>query len=472
MKCVNCGYDINKGYRCSNCGIDSFILLKTRNTSIQLYNKALSLANEYNLSEAIVLLEESLLFDKNNIQARNLLGLVYFEMGQVADAIKHWIFTTSALKENNPANRYMDYLQKNPRVMEEANDAVMMYNKAIECLQHGSDDLAIIQLKRALDTNPHMIAGNNLMTLCCLDEKNYQRAQEFVDFVLKKDTKNPLALHYQARIYKETGTRPMKRVEAVSTTVSHGGELSKTVSSKKTDSAPPIPRYQRQEKNKLLDKKSVFSFVLGIASASIVIFVLIVPALNETKDTKLAELEAQMTAFSESITMSPEDVEAMRLTLEQLEAENKLLRSEETKQANLELLELAVSQLADEDYINCVTTLSSIETLGFTDADLTKFTSLKATSYPQAADALYTKGKGEFLSNEFTTAKTSLESALAYASDEIFIDDAYYYLGKIAENDQDYETAKMYYNKVLAEYPDTNQKANIENALEQIAPVE
>lgn len=48
--------------------------------------------------------------------------------------------------------------------------------------------------------------------------------------------------------------------------------------------------------------------------------------------------------------MTPEEVLAMREKVTTLEAENKQLRSEETKQANLELLETAVSQLNDKKF--------------------------------------------------------------------------------------------------------------------------
>ena len=59
----------------------------------------------------------------------------------------------------------MAYLQKNAREMEKCNDAVRMYNQAITYLKQGSDDLAIIQLKKSIDNNPNFIDAYNLMTL-------------------------------------------------------------------------------------------------------------------------------------------------------------------------------------------------------------------------------------------------------------------------------------------------------------------
>ena len=81
---------------------------------------------------------------------------------------------------------------------------------------------------------------------------------------------------------------------------------------------------------------------------------------------------------------------------------------------------------------------------------------------------MYTKGKSEFLSNNFTEAKPYLEKSLNYTSSENFIDDIYYYLGKIAEEEKDTAKAKEYYEKIKSLYPDSNQIENVNLALENL----
>lgn len=459
MKCPNCGFEFFEGCHCPDCGVDVYVFHKTRSASIRLYNEALGLAEEKDLSGAATNLEQSLLFDKNNVQARNLLGLIYCETGRIGDALKHWIISTSILPEGNAAAGYIDFLRKNGREMEKCNDAIRMYNQAITYLKQGSDDLAIIQLKKSIDNNPDFLDAYNLMTLCCIEDKNIKRAQHFNDIVLKRDIRNPLALHYAQLIGNTPAPSPLKKQE----------KAKSPVSVKKTDSNPPIPRYKRKEKtNSVLEKRDLLAFLIGIAVSAVVILVLIVPALNEGKDTKISELEAAVENYAGETNMSPEEVLSMRTELEKLQEENKLLRSEENKQANLELLETAVSQMADNDYEACVTTLDSIDTVSFSEEDMAKYNSLKTTAYPKAADSYYTKGKSQFLSNNFTEAKTYLETAMKYTSNENFVDDAIYYLGRIAEKDGDTDLAKKYYNRIVSEYPNSNQITNVKNALEQL----
>ncbi len=459
MKCPNCGFEFFEGFLCPDCGVDVYVFRKARSASIRLYNEALGLAEEKDLSGAAGNLEQSLLFDKNNIQARNLLGLIYCETGRIGDALKHWIISTSILPEGNVASDYIDYLQKNGREMEKCNDAIRMYNQAINYLKQGSDDLAIIQLKKSIDNNPDFLDAYNLMTLCCIEDKNIKRAQHFNDIVLKRDIRNPLALHYAQMIGNSPTSSSLKKQEKV-----------KSVASlKKTDSNPPIPRYKRKEKtNSVLEKRDLLAFLTGIFVSAIVILVLIVPALNESKNTKIKELETAMENYAGETNMTPEEVLDMRTELTKLQEENKLLRSEENKQANLELLETAVAQMTDGDYETCVTTLDSIDTVSFSEEDTAKYNSVKTTAYPKAADSYYTKGKSQFLSNNFTEAKTYLETALNYTSNENFVDDAIYYLARIAEKDGDSETAKKYYNRIISEFPDSNQISNVRNALEQL----
>ena len=206
--------------------------------------------------------------------------------------------------------------------MEKCNDAVRMYNQAIYYLKQGSDDLAIIQLKKALDNNPDFLDAYNLMTLCCIEDKNMKRAQHYNEIVLKRDTLNPLALHYAQLMGSTPVPPPVKKAEK-----------NAAVSIKKTDSSPPIPRYKRKEKttNSVLEKRDLLAFLLGIVATAVVMLVLVMPALNDSKDKSIKDLQAKVDHYAGETEMTPEEVLSMREELQKLQEENRLLRSEENK---------------------------------------------------------------------------------------------------------------------------------------------
>lgn len=84
MNCYNCGAELGRENICQNCGAKVKIYKKIMMSSNACYNEALQKASVRDLSGAIDSLKRSLRFNKLNIDARNLLGLIYYEMGEVA----------------------------------------------------------------------------------------------------------------------------------------------------------------------------------------------------------------------------------------------------------------------------------------------------------------------------------------------------------------------------------------------------
>ena len=82
MKCMICGTPLTAGERCPKCGCRVTAQKKAGALSNLYYNQGLEKAQVRDLSGAITCLRRSLKMNKLNIQARNLLGLVYFETGE------------------------------------------------------------------------------------------------------------------------------------------------------------------------------------------------------------------------------------------------------------------------------------------------------------------------------------------------------------------------------------------------------
>ena len=63
---------------------------KTRVIANSYYNMGLERARLRDLSGAAECLKKSLHFNKYQTDARNLLGLIYYEVGEVGDALVQW----------------------------------------------------------------------------------------------------------------------------------------------------------------------------------------------------------------------------------------------------------------------------------------------------------------------------------------------------------------------------------------------
>ena len=75
------------------------------------YNRGLEMAKERNLSGAARFLKRALQFNKYHTDARNLLGLIFYEMGETSDALIQWVISINLQPDGNRADYYLDEVQ-------------------------------------------------------------------------------------------------------------------------------------------------------------------------------------------------------------------------------------------------------------------------------------------------------------------------------------------------------------------------
>lgn len=217
-------------------------------------------------------------------------------------------------------------------------------------------------------------------------------------------------------------------------------------------------------------KNEIIAFFIGGVSIAIVLLSLVMPALSEEKNKTIDDLRSKVSSASANIT--PEELAELRQRAEALEQENEKYKSEALKQQNVTLLQEATALSEQDNVIDAANKIVLIDSSSFSEQEKAELNTLKINVLPQAASNLYTQGRNEFLNKDYDTAKEHLENCLKYASSEDFIDDAFYYLGQIAQEKNDMDTAKQYYQRILNEHPDSNQSANAQNSLEQINTIE
>ena len=166
MNCPRCNASVNMQMnRCSQCGQSIQVYKKAIRISNSLYNEGLEKARVRDLSGAADVLNRSLTYYKKNIHARNLLGLVYYEMGEVVSALTQWILSKNLCSENNEADTYIEEVQSDTRILDNASLTIKKYNAALQSAKQGNEDLAIIQLKKVVSTMPNFVRGQQLLAL-------------------------------------------------------------------------------------------------------------------------------------------------------------------------------------------------------------------------------------------------------------------------------------------------------------------
>ena len=136
MICFNCGEEIGRAGTCPHCGTDLHIVQRAVQVANVYYNDGLQKAQVRNLSGAIISLKACLKINKYHIDARNLLGLIYYEIGEAVDALSEWVISKSYQPIDNVASTYLDAVQF--KVIADMNTAILE-------LQAGTIDVTLDQ---------------------------------------------------------------------------------------------------------------------------------------------------------------------------------------------------------------------------------------------------------------------------------------------------------------------------------------
>ena len=207
MNCMNCGAyltDMDLDY-CTHCGCNVLVQKKVDYLSKYYYNQGLEKASIRDLSGAINCLKQSLTYNKGNIQARNLLGLVYFETGEVVAALSEWVISKNLQPGRNLASEYIDKLQANPNKLEAINETIKKYNDALALCREGHEDMAAIRLKKILTQNSKLIKGYHLLALIQIKNEEWNKARRTLRKAAKIDKTNTTTLRFLREVDEQTG---------------------------------------------------------------------------------------------------------------------------------------------------------------------------------------------------------------------------------------------------------------------------
>lgn len=194
-----------------------------RKLSNAYYNIGLEKAKVRDLSGAILVLKKSLNFNKHNTEARNLLGLVYNEMGETIAALSEWVLSDYLQPKDNRAKYYIDVVQKNQSTLQTVNQTIKKYNSALKEAKNDNEDLAIIQLKKAVSLNPKFVRAYQLLALLYMKRKDYVKAAKVLKRARKIDFNNTTTLRYMQEI-GDTFSEPERQGKFSESICKTGGE--------------------------------------------------------------------------------------------------------------------------------------------------------------------------------------------------------------------------------------------------------
>ncbi len=347
MKCPFCGKQ-SDAQICPFCGMDKSLEERIRHTADGFYRKGYQALVSGDLSGAAGFLDQALFYDGKNTQLLNLRGLIYYHVGDIGEALSLWQRSLSIDdRAENRAHVYLNDLKKHESRLRSKQEAVRLYNEALEQVRSGSLDFAIARLRKATSLNRHHIKAHLLLALCHIEQKHYKQALNALDRVTHIDPLHPIAARYRRWI---TELAEQGQTDAEDEDVQ---DISEHSSVRRSLVEPDLTEIFGAGKNKKVSLRNwhatigqIVLFILGALCMYAFIYTLKIP----DELSKLRRSNAELKEAEEQQASSLERVQQELLKAQQYEyeAEQKNTENErKVKELEAQVAELSNMELED-----------------------------------------------------------------------------------------------------------------------------
>lgn len=436
---------------CPGCGADVSLEKRIGRISNLLYNRALEKASIRDLSGAISCLKQSLKFNKENTDARNLLGLCYYETGEVVSALCEWVISKNLKEEDNLAEHFLDCLQGDRNQLDVINQSIRKYNQSVEYCNQNHEDMAVMQLKKVVAQNPKFVRAQQLLALLYMKRQEYEKARRLLRKSAAIDNTNTTTLRYLSEIEEITGKSYAfgSRRRKSEDSQEESGSTLRYISGNEMIIQPTTFR----------DSSTIATFInigLGILLGGALIWFLAVPASRQTiqenanrqvtdANLKLASGTAQLQDLQDEISSYERQIQAANQ--ERDDALGKVKSYDE--------LLTAAGQYVSGDQVNAVEALGSIREEDLEGSAKTLYDNMKGGVSDVLFNQYYTAGTTAYAGRDYRTAAEQL--TLAAETDENGSQanyfNALYYLGFAYYNLKEYAQADEVFNTIMEKFP-------------------
>lgn len=453
MKCNICGAELLKSDFCPECGQDVSFYKKCAARSNSYYNAALEKAKSRNLTGAISLLKTSLFLDKRNINARNLLGLCYYERGDVVEGVSQWIISRKFKGENNRATEYVEYIESDSSEFNEHTAMVRKYNEVLEYAHNGSLDIAMIQLKNVVQKFPNFSKAQALMGLFYMYKDAYMKSEKALNQALSVDTGNTVAASLLQKLQKlkKIKKQPKTPIETLLAEDDNADERAPL-----SGDDVIIPETSHKKTN--MATFSIINIIIGIAIGAAVIFFLIVPAKERLVvadyNNTIQDYSNQLSDANSKLTEANSKVDSITKERDALKNQVNEISGDGGVNKYMTTLVEASDKFISNDIPGTVELLTDLDSADVLPNDAAKnlYNTLKDKTYAQGAEQLLNNGISAYNSGDFENAARL--SSKAYKANDSLVD-AVYYTAKSYESTNNADKAKEYYRIIIDKFADS-----------------
>lgn len=415
---------------------------KIANSAKWYYNLGLEKAKEGNLTGATANLKTSLFFNKNDVDARNLLGLIYFQTGQIVDGLAQWVISSNLKQDNNVANDYLAATQANATELDRMNQVIKKYNQALTYAKQGDEDLAMLQVKKVVSIMPNFIDAQLLMALLLIHQDNTKEAYERIQDVLAIDRKNSKALDFLQEVEK-----PEEEV------IADTGE--KVIEKPKKEKGAVMERFEKG----LWGRGPLLYVIAGIIVGVIVSMALVYPTIKRSSaasyQSQIDDYKEQILAKDTQLKSNEKNIKEANSAKKKAEEELKSYIGDAKTEGLYDKLLTAMDAYSQKDYSTAAINLNKINRKKLATKKMKKvYDNLKVNTYTTTvATNLYARGYSAYVNGDNKSAIEYLTLSIDINSSKLT---SYLYLGRAYESSKDKKKAISTYKTIVEKFPGTN----------------
>jgi len=458
MKCPFCNEETNGEDICKMCGEKLSIFYKAHDASNVFYNKGLEKAKVHDLSGAIYELKKSLKLNKRNTKARNLLGLVYYEMGEIVNGLSEWVVSKHFDSDNKLASMYLKDIQASPAKIDNYNQSFKKYNLALESIKQKNEDLALIHLKKVISLNPHYVKAMQLLALVYIRQQENEKAKRILNRAKKIDVTNTTTLRYLEQVSEQE-----ENIENIGYDGVETGRITPF-------NFGNIDAVKEERPNVMAFVNLIIGIVIGI----VVVAFLVVPTVKEKETKKYNQAIVEESSQSSVSSTNTRNLKSTNESLKkQLEQKEKELKDMNTKAGNMKVYDglfVASKCVMDGDKEKAGVELKKVNSKKF-DSDDAKalYSYLKKEVFSDQIKQYAQEGKDLCNSNMAQEAVDVLKKAyeIADENDEDY-DKILYFLGRSYHKLDKKKDAEKYYNMLIKKCPKSERVIMTKTRLKEL----
>ncbi|MCR4434886.1 MAG: tetratricopeptide repeat protein [Clostridiales bacterium] len=345
-------------------------------------------------------------------------------------------------------------------IPDNVKNSIVLYNKAIESLKQNSEDIAVIELKRAISMNPAFHEAMNLLGLCYSYTKEYAKAAEMFNKVVAGEKNGIKALRYLDALKGVESSSP----EAVQPEKKAAGKNEKE---KKAKDRPDTTFWDMVKGS---GKSDIVKYVIGFVAGAVMVFLISLPFNAGNGGASLNNEPVKAPAGQNSV-LDEAKYNELANSYQDLKKQLEASKAQVDYYRNVMKIFEAEQLASQQNYQSAADVLVLLKTVEFKDAEKEKYDSLYKTVMPRAVQTVFQEGLNLYNAQKYADAAAKLSKIQAYGTEWPYANIGMYYLGKSYMGLNDSKNAVSTFQKVKELFPGTQYASWSDQRIKQLTAV-